>query len=67
MAIAWTLVALLGAATFSTIGLLATALFRLNDKIDALGRDMRSEMRELRSDLHGEIRALGDRLTAAGA
>ena len=67
MAIAWTLVALLSAATFSTIGLLATALFRLTDRIDALGRDLRAEIHEGDAGLRAEIRALGDRLTAAGA
>ncbi|MFL6238912.1 MAG: hypothetical protein ACJ735_05390 [Actinomycetes bacterium] len=55
MAIAWTLVALLSAATFSTIGLLATALFRLNDRIDGLGRGLRTEMQEMRSGLRTEM------------
>jgi hypothetical protein len=66
VAVAWTLVALLGAATFSTIRLLATALFRLSDRIDTLGRDLRAEMHAGFSAMSDRHPLVSDRLTAAG-
>jgi hypothetical protein len=70
VAVAWTAVALLGASTFSTIGLLATAVFRLRDEMNGLRgevHEFRAEMRIGFTDQGAAIRALGDRLAAAGA
>ena len=63
VAVAWTAVAILGASTFSTIGLLATAIFRLRDEMHACFVGLRGEMAGLRTEVH----ALAERLSAAGA
>jgi hypothetical protein len=70
VAVAWTALALLGASTFSTIGLLTTTVFRIRDEMTGLRgevHDLRAEMRIGFTDQGAAIRALGDRLTAAGA
>lgn len=53
---AWTVYATMLTLLLAVIGLLANSLFRLEGRIDGLGRDIRAEMRELRTELRTEMR-----------
>ena len=61
-AYAWTVYATMLTLLLAVIGLLANAQFRLEARIDELGRDLRAEMRELRSEMHEGFARLDNRL-----
>lgn len=54
-AYAWTVYATMLTLLLAVIGLLANSVFRLEARIDALGRDLRAEMREMRNELRTEM------------
>ena len=59
-AVAWTAIGLLGA----TLGVLATALFRLDSKIDEFGRDLGGRIDAQGRDLGARIDAQTARIDA---
>ena len=62
-AVAWTAIGLLGA----TLGVLATALFRLDSKIEAFGRGLGARIDAQGRELGGRIDALTGRIDAQTA
>ena len=62
----WAVFATMAGFVATLVGLLATALFRLDSKIDSkidgLGRDFRTEIRELRTEMHEGFSQIDNRL-----
>lgn len=61
-AYAWTVYATMLTLLLAVIGLLANSMWRLEDRIDHLGRDLRGEMRELRTEMREGFAQMDNRL-----